>query len=249
MKLVYKPKKGLTRIFGKPFVDNNKRVIKMIVNNKIIDLKTDISFNNIKKSTIKLIVLENIYDLSSMFKNCSSLKEISKSSKYMKVLSKENYIDKILKRKTKCIILKNNDNSETYNKNIFYQSLIRHEGLQLFPQYNLIELNANKLTNTRSKFCVSLSLNLLPDISNWKTINVKHMDYMFLGCSSLKSLPDISKWKTLNLVSRNNIYKSSFFEKSRMIYKTGNKIRLFGKEFFERYKNKFFLCMKIILFQ
>ena len=242
MKLVYKPKKGLTRIFGKPFVDNNKRVIKMIVNNKIIDLKTDISFNNIKKSTIKLIVLENIYDLSFMFYNCISLKEISNSSKYMKVLSKENYIDKILKRKTKCIILKNNNNLETFNKNIFYQSLILHEGLQLFPHYNLVELNANKLTNTRSKFCVSLSLNLLPDISkwktkniknmaymfygcsslkslpdisNWKTINVKHMDYMFLGCSSLKSLPDISKWKTLNLVSRNNIIGKCYSLRNR----------------------------------
>ena len=39
----------------------------------------------------------------------------------------------------------------------------------------------------------------LPDISKWKTYNVKDMSYMFSGCSSLISLPDISKWKTDNV--------------------------------------------------
>ena len=37
------------------------------------------------------------------------------------------------------------------------------------------------------------SLELLSDISNWNTKNVKDISYMFHGCSSLESIPAISK--------------------------------------------------------
>ena len=35
----------------------------------------------------------------------------------------------------------------------------------------------------------------LPDISNWKTDNLKNIKNIFYGCESLILLPDISKWK------------------------------------------------------
>ena len=38
-----------------------------------------------------------------------------------------------------------------------------------------------------------------PDISKWKTSNVKYFYFVFNTCDLLKSLPDISKWKTNNL--------------------------------------------------
>ena len=38
------------------------------------------------------------------------------------------------------------------------------------------------------------SLTDLPDISRWKTKNVKNMSYMFYSCYSLANLPDISGW-------------------------------------------------------
>ena len=43
------------------------------------------------------------------------------------------------------------------------------------------------------------SLPSLPDISKWKTNNVKDMSGMFSNCESLSSLPDISKWNTKNI--------------------------------------------------
>ena len=313
MKLIYKPqkdKKGETKIFGYSFVNKNKKALKMIIDNKMKNLEEKIIFDDIKKPMIKLIKLRNIYDLSYMFHECASLLKISNSSKYIKIFSKENYINKILERKSKIIILKNN-NSRAFNKNIFYQSFIFHKNLPLFPLQDILEFNSNQLTNIKSKFCVNSSLKLLPNISEWKTkniynmkylfcgcsslkslpdiskwntnnvknmdymfygcsslislpdiskwntYNVKNMDYMFGGCSLLKSLPDISKWNTKNLVSKNNIlgkcpslknkayiYKSSFFEKSKMIYKTSNIIKMFGKSFLERYKNSFLIMYK-----
>ena len=38
-----------------------------------------------------------------------------------------------------------------------------------------------------------ISLESLPDISNWNTGNITHMNFLFNNCSSLISLPDISK--------------------------------------------------------
>jgi len=34
----------------------------------------------------------------------------------------------------------------------------------------------------------------LPDISNWRTDNIKDYGCIFADCLSLKTLPDISKW-------------------------------------------------------
>jgi len=41
-------------------------------------------------------------------------------------------------------------------------------------------------------FAGCTSLISLPDISNWKTNNIKNMNGLFYNCSSLKALPDIS---------------------------------------------------------
>ena len=47
------------------------------------------------------------------------------------------------------------------------------------------------------------SLRNLPDISKWKTKNVKNMSYMFYSCYSLITLPNISTWeiKSINKVN------------------------------------------------
>ena len=34
----------------------------------------------------------------------------------------------------------------------------------------------------------------LPDISNWKTDNLKHIKNIFEGCESMIDFPDISRW-------------------------------------------------------
>ena len=35
----------------------------------------------------------------------------------------------------------------------------------------------------------------LPDISNWKMMNNKNIDYMFFNCKKLSKIPDINKWE------------------------------------------------------
>ena len=51
------------------------------------------------------------------------------------------------------------------------------------------------------------SLLIIPDISDWKTNNLKKMENIFIGCNSLISLPNISKW---NINKIEKISLSSF---------------------------------------
>jgi len=51
------------------------------------------------------------------------------------------------------------------------------------------------------------SLISLPDISEWDTHKVRHIDDMFNGCNSLSSFPNIFKWNLSNVYARENVYK------------------------------------------
>jgi len=66
----------------------------------------------------------------------------------------------------------------------------------------------NNVRNMNHLFSNCLSLKLLPDISNWNLENVKDISYMFYSCSSLISLPDISKWNTKNINYLNSIFEN-----------------------------------------
>ena len=52
----------------------------------------------------------------------------------------------------------------------------------------------------RSIFNDCISLESLPDISEWNTSNVINLEGLFQSCSSIKSLPDLSKWDTSNVI-------------------------------------------------
>ena len=57
----------------------------------------------------------------------------------------------------------------------------------------------DKINDLSYMFCDCSSLEELPDISKWNTINIINMKGLFSGCESLTKLPDISKWKTENI--------------------------------------------------
>ena len=63
------------RIFGSKFVENNKNICKIIVNNNEYKLSKSYNAknNNNNKLKIKLKGIDNISDMSYMFENCSSL--------------------------------------------------------------------------------------------------------------------------------------------------------------------------------
>ena len=68
-----------TRVLGKEFIRNNKNKGKFIIKNKKYDLIEFIDTTNIDKDEIKikLVLKDNIYDKSCMFKDCESLIKFS----------------------------------------------------------------------------------------------------------------------------------------------------------------------------
>ena len=71
-------------IFGSKFVENNKNICKMIIDNKEYELTTyyNVKSNNNNKLKIKLKIIDNVTDMSYMFDGCSSLLSLSDISKW-----------------------------------------------------------------------------------------------------------------------------------------------------------------------
>ena len=80
----YDKERGRIKIFGKDFIKNNKNKCKIIINekeNKLIE-EYKIKDNNKNKLEIKLIGINNINDMSGMFRGCLSLSNLPDISKW-----------------------------------------------------------------------------------------------------------------------------------------------------------------------
>ena len=79
----YEENEGNINIFGVKFVENNKNICKMIIDDKEYDIseKYDIENYNNNILEIKLKGVNNITDMNSMFSGCSSLSSLPDISK------------------------------------------------------------------------------------------------------------------------------------------------------------------------
>ena len=76
--------KEYIRLFGAEFVENNKNICKMIIDNKVYEIKKDynVKIYNNNKLEIKLKGVNNITNMSYMFSECSSLSSLPDISKW-----------------------------------------------------------------------------------------------------------------------------------------------------------------------
>jgi len=81
---INKKNKEDINIFGKKFVENNKNICRMIIDNKEYEIcqKYNIKGYNKNKLEIKLKGIDNINNISYMFDCCSSLSSLSDISKW-----------------------------------------------------------------------------------------------------------------------------------------------------------------------
>ena len=225
-KLIYKKEKNIynIRILGETFVKNNRNKGKLIINNKKSRLKDIIPISIIKENIeniikIKMILNKHIFNFSCMFKDCSSLKSITK---FLFINDIENYISEENNNKEEYSeeTIKNDEESSSTVKpktnkfltffSVFFESTIS-EMSKIDEDYSH-STNSELLDNILKNFSIKKyiiikeifynckSLIILPDISNWNTENVIDMSRMFYNCESLTSMPDISKWNTHNVI-------------------------------------------------
>ena len=211
------------RIFGDKFVLNNKDKCKIIYQNRVYELKSNLKDIDEKlepdnEYSLKLIIPSDIEDISYMFCNCISLLYIGKITKKNKsdIINIEKIPSEYDSSKTD---ENNNEKSEKDNevnesdKNKFYGNnkipplKLDINSLNKFEkncERNILSLQNIKKMNNLFEGCSSLYS--IPDISNWNTSKVTNMSYMFNECKSLLILPDISKWDISNVKNIKNMF-------------------------------------------
>ena len=213
-------------LFGELFVTNNAKKCFLIINEKIMNLKTEYKFSDILEDNnkakkfpisfeVRLVEKPNdkITDLSYMFYGISILSPSSDFSNF-----KSCNINKMVRMFYNCKTLKSLpdiSNLDTSNvtdmSEIFYNCNI----LEYLP--NISKCETNNIVNMSGLFKYCSTLKSIPDISKWKTNKVIHMNDLFFNCSNIRKIPDISKWNTDKLKEMNNMFSGcislSFFPK------------------------------------
>ena len=78
-------KENNIKIFGYRFVENNKDICKMIIDNKVYEITKEYNIVNYKNNDNKLKIIlkgiNNVTDMSFMFSECKSLSSLPDISK------------------------------------------------------------------------------------------------------------------------------------------------------------------------
>ena len=213
---IYENKDNLDsiKLFDMRFAKYNRRICKIIYNNKLFSMTEKFNFSDKKRNIIKieLLIFNDIINLKGMFFKCNSLIKFYDSS--YKEIIKENSYNFESQEKSSSIMPNKNTMINTYNlfKNHLIKSYSRLNNLiisdmsclfghctSLILLPDLSKWNTYKVKNMTAIFGNCSSLISLPDISNWNLSNVDDISFMFFKCSSLKKLPDISKWDVHNV--------------------------------------------------
>jgi len=146
-------------LFGNKFVENNKNICRMIIDNKeyiMCEKYTIKNYNNKNELEIKLKRINNIKGMSFMFFRCSSLLSLPDISKW-----------------------------NTINVNDMSGMFVGCLSLSSLP--DISKWNTSNVNGMFGMFCKCLSLLSLPDISKWNTNNATNICGIFYECSSLSS--------------------------------------------------------------
>ena len=219
------------KIFGETFVNNNKKLCKIVINGNEKDLcsyldKEDLDLMN-KKLQIKLKGINKIKNCSFMFCGCISIISLSDISNWdtKNVTNMENMF-------FLCYCLENiSDISKWNTDKVINMGYMFYQCISLSSLPEISNWNTSNVQNMNSMFYQCISLTNLPNISKWNTSNVQNMNSMFYQCISLTDLPDISKWNTKNVIDQEDMFYCTNFNKS-------NIKRLYEEESFRINNNK-----------
>ena len=218
-------------LFGYLFIEKNKDKCYIVYDNKKykIDDSIDFLIDNNQKLKIKLLILDDLINLSYMFSSCSCLESVSNFSNI-----KTSKITDISYMFYECSSLKKVSDISNWNtinvvnmSNMFSwcEALISLPDISKWDTSNVVDMNSlflncsslyafpdiskwntNNVTDLSNLFSGCKSLIGSSDLSNWNTSNVTNMSSMFYNCTSLSSLPNITKWDTSNVTNMSSMF-------------------------------------------
>jgi len=165
---------------------------------------------NIKHLDLSFLDINNVTDISGLFKGCSSLKSLPDISKW----NTEN-INNMNSLFEECTSLKELPDISIWNiKKVNNINSIFKGCSFLISLPDISNWNINDINNMSSLFEGCSSLKTLPDISKWNMKKINNISKIFQGCSSLISLPDISLWNTENIINMSSLFDGCISLKS-----------------------------------
>ena len=204
-------------IFGKNFVENNKKNCYLIIDGKRVDLCEKFKKPKDKSLEVILVKENEIENASEMFYNCDFLWSISIINQWKmdKVtdMSSMFYGCKALKYLT---LFSEWDTSKVKDfSNMFYGceclkeisiSKVKSEkDKEKISKNVILNFNTENATDLSGMFQGCESLEEIGGISEWNTKNVKDMSYMFYNCFLLKEI-NLSKWDVSKVTSLSNMF-------------------------------------------
>ena len=202
-----------------------------------------IKFKKIKNR--KLLDLNNVNDISGLFKNCTHLREIDltifknmtkvkkmnslfSGCEELTTISKLEYlytgnVTTMANMFNSCEKLNNlkaleGNNFNTNNVKSF-ENMFRN--CCFLKELNISHWNMKNAKCLKGMFKDCIRLKSLPNISEWNVENVRSMERMFFNCKNLENLDDLKKW---NLKSLENV-DGMFYNCRRICSYKGYKIQ------------------------
>ena len=193
--------KGNYNIFGEKFVKNNIDNIDLIINDEPNKLVNKYQLDK-GENTIKIILNDDLKDLSYMFSSCKSLKSING----LKYLDVSNIIDFSYMFK-ECSLLSNINALEKWNvsrcKN--FSNMFR-ECSKLSNIKALEKWDVSGGGDFQGIFLGCSSLTDIKSLENWNTSKGINFREMFYRCESLSDINPIKNWNVSNGINFQSMF-------------------------------------------
>ena len=178
--LKYECEGGYQQIFGKSFVKENKENMELIINGEKKGLK-DIIILEKGENNITVIIKKKITNLSYMFYDCKSLKNIEEL-KYLNIFYCTNFSYMF----SGCSSLSNIKSLEKWNVSNGNDFSFMFMGCSSLSEIkSLKNWNVSNGNNFSYMFNGCISLSDIQSLKNWNVSNGKNFKYIFDGCISL----------------------------------------------------------------
>ena len=205
--ILYSTIKRKIKLFGKEFVNRNKKICSIKHNEIEMELTEYIIVDEAQRDDIleiKLKGIDKMTDMRFMFYDCPDLLAVPDIS----------YLD--TSKVTNMGSLFNKCYSLISLPDISYWNIenVKDMSYMFAYCYSLKELpdisywDTSNVLYMRSLFAHCISLKQLPDISEWNTQNLLDINGLFQGCKSLKLCPDISQWQLNNITDIGNLFRN-----------------------------------------
>ena len=179
--------------------------IKILKGGKEEKLIFTMKFDNPGTKIIYFIIEGKLNNMSYMFRNCSTLKEIS----FVRVETDQ--VTNMNSMFSGCYILENADLSNFDTINVTDMNSMFHKCYNLKKINGINNFRTNNVIIMKKLFYSCLELEKL-DLANFNTNNVADMGYMFAKCYKLKEIEGITNFNTSNVTSM----KAMFMENAEM---------------------------------